>query len=1130
MILLLSMIKFVYFMLIELLFILMINSISVATLNVNGLRNDVKRRQIFDSCGRQGIDVLLLQETHAAGYPEARAWGKEFDGKGYWSFGKPSSCGVAILLSKRHSWKPADIFRDNKGRIISATVTFPGTHSKVRIVNCYAPNSPADRQRLFVEQLPSHLRGMRRVIMGGDFNCISDIALDTKQVRHQNGLRGSRELFKISKDFGLQDCWRVEHPNLKRFTWHNSNNTSATRIDRIYLSRELSVGSENVIAAFPWSDHDIVISKIKTKSQQTGKGVWKFNTSHLKEEMFNIIIKSEWEHWQRKKQQFASVLDWWDEGKNNLKRAAITFSIELSRSRNAERKRLLSKLNSLQQRSDNGDAACAEQIKVHREMLQQNIDLCRYKPRCFDIYGEDCTHVPKQNNPDSKRMQCLRGRDGHVTSDPVEMTDTCRRFYEDLYETVPVDQMEINFLLGKIQTSLAPEENMQLEGPVTLAEVRCALFDMETGKSPGLDGLPADFYRAFFSDMGQDLTDILNAVFDNGQLSESQKSGLITLLYKNKGNREELTNWRPISLLNVDYKILAKILTNRAKKILPSIVNSDQTCSVAGRSILDNAHLLRNVQDYVEQKDIGAVFVSLDQRKAFDRVNWWYLRQVLEKFGFGPNFCKWVKILYTDINSSVLCNGDVSRSFSLSRGVRQGCPLSPLLYILSLEPLACAIREEKIIHGVKLPGGTEARISMYADDTTLILSDENSITRSFSLIDRYERASGAKLNQQKSNGVFIGKWKNKRTGPVDIAWVTSDKIVGIYFGNGDVVGKLWAEKIIQLEKSIEKWDVSDLTMKGRVTVVNIYILTKIWYIAEITPPPKKIIRKINSLIFPFIWGIKLEHVNRATMFLPPSKGGWGVIDIKSKMATMHCSHVGNIISARKTKWKELAIYWCGFHLREIAPILAVNTRPHCFHKPFFYTQVIQNFHKCRDCVADWNKVKVNSLYASVLEDRGTTPRVELKNPGKDWATVWERTLCTKTSNKQTVFTFKILHGFLPTGSVLRKYTTDPGKCPHCAQIETVYHVFSECRVVKPVGRWLGDYLDCSKWTPDVDTLVYSLFTSSYPNRKTKSIAKALSVFRMVVWLARNDAKFDKRPTTSDTLICRIKNWLKCPRR
>jgi len=1114
--------------------VLMMSNFTIASLNVHGLRNQVKRRQILDSCNSQGVDILLLQETHATGHFEARAWAREFGGKGFWSFGTSSSCGVAILLSRRHLWNSADYFRDNCGRLVSVTVTIPNTNTKVRVVNCYAPNDPGERRILFSEQLSSHFRGSRHIVLAGDFNCISDLTLDSKNVKeHFHSTRGYKELFHVTQKFGLEDVWRIQNPQQQRFTWHHHDKKRATRIDKIYMSRELSAGSKNEIIAFPLSDHDMVIAKIPDKIKHIASGFWRCNTNFLTQDLFQKTIKSEWECWRNKRYLYDNLFDWWDMGKLQMKKAIISFSADMSRKRNSERKDLLRELNQLQQQIDGGDMACNSKfdkaqskfLKIAKKQEGGHF----HKSNCPEIKGEHNTHCPDYISLDSKRMPGLKDRDGLVTTDPEEMNDICHRFYRDLYTATPVDQNQINFILSHIDTVLGPEEQLLLEGPVTLAEIKRALFDMDIGKSPGSDGLPAEFYKTFFSDMGQDICDVVNTVFEQELLSPTQRNGLISLLYKNKGSRDELTNWRPISLLNVDYKIISKILATRMRQILYKIINIDQTCSVAGRSISDNAHLLRNVQSYVDQKNLGAVFLSLDQQKAFDRVNWGYLQQVLEKFGFGPNFRKWVQILYTEINSSVICNGNISQSFSLSRGVRQGCPLSPLLYILSIEPLACAIRADPNIQGVILPGGTEVKISMYADDTTLILSNERSIKQSFVLVERYERASGAKLNQQKTNGVFLGRWKYKLSGPVDISWVTSAKIIGFYFGYNDPSRTVWDEKISDIRKAIAAWENSDLSMKGKVTVVNNFILSKLWYLAEVIPPPKNRVKLINRLVFQFIWGMKTEYVNRETLHLLPSKGGLGVIDIKSKVVTLQGIHVGNIVSGKKAKWKSLARYWCGFSLRDIAPELAHNNTPHCFTRPKFYISVLKNFRENTDNVADWKNIKHQNYLASLMEARETKPRVERGYPGKDWATVWKRSLCYTLTNRQFCFNFKMIHNVLPTGSRLRRQSKDRGLCPYCNFPETRDHIFALCKKTKPVGVWLSNYLGSllnKHVSPDIDTIVFSLFPQPQSKRLEHKVNSALSAYRITLWTARNQAKYDNKISTPDSIIRRIKHYLK----
>ena len=186
--------------------------------------------------------------------------------------------------------------------------------------------------------------------------------------------------------------------------------------------------------------------------------------------------------------------------------------------------------------------------------------------------------------------------------------------------------------------------------------------------------------------------------------------------------RVYLSFWRPISLLNVDYKIVAKSMANRLKKVMPSIVHVNQTCSVPGRSITDHCHLIRNVVDYTESRNFPCVLLSLDQKKAFDRVSHDFLFSTLVALGFGPSFIRWIKFLYADIGSQVLVNGFLTPFFPVTRGVRQGCPLSPLLYVLCIESFALAIRSDPFISGVKVPCSlNELKIVQYADDNNLFL-------------------------------------------------------------------------------------------------------------------------------------------------------------------------------------------------------------------------------------------------------------------------------------------------------------------------------------------------------------------------------------------------------------------------
>ena len=356
----------------------------------------------------------------------------------------------------------------------------------------------------------------------------------------------------------------------------------------------------------------------------------------------------------------------------------------------------------------------------------------------------------------------MKDEDG-IHSDVDGISHVLSSFYSSLFpseDTIPSAQA---VLLNNLETSLTPEQSGLCDGSLSLSECHSSLLGMALRKAPGCDGLPTELYLKFWDVLGADLVEVLIFFYLSGSLLRTQRRGLIALSFK-KGDRLDPRNWRPISLLNVDYKIASRAIAGRLLKVIHLVVNSNQTCGVPGA-----VAFLRDVVSYASLSGTPVAILSLDQEKAFDRVDWGFLRSTLVRMGFGSSFIGWVDLFYTGVQSAVKFNGYRSSFFCLSRGVRQGCPLSPLLYVLYAEVLACNIRANRRIIGLSLPGVSPLPVvSQYADDTSLIVVSDDSIKAVFDTYAVFELGSGSKLNLSKSKGLWLGGWSGRLDPPITL--------------------------------------------------------------------------------------------------------------------------------------------------------------------------------------------------------------------------------------------------------------------------------------------------------------------------------------------------------------------------
>ena len=266
------------------------------------------------------------------------------------------------------------------------------------------------------------------------------------------------------------------------------------------------------------------------------------------------------------------------------------------------------------------------------------------------------------------------------------------------------------------------KEAESLEGKITRKEREIALKNMKNNKSPGSDGLPVEFYKTFWQELNPMLLDSLNSSYEVGELSPSQKRRILFLIFK-KNDKHMLKNWRPISLLNTDYKILTHVLANRLKVVIRKLIHTDQNGYIKGRNIAYNIRLIQDVIDYFENDNMEGAILFLDFQKAFDTVNHEFLFTVLEKFNFGKSYIKWVKTIYNKAESCLSNNGWTSKPFEIQRGIRLRCPLSALLFLLVVGILGDRIRKNTQ-NGLEVNiqnCNKYIQVTQLADDTTVIV-------------------------------------------------------------------------------------------------------------------------------------------------------------------------------------------------------------------------------------------------------------------------------------------------------------------------------------------------------------------------------------------------------------------------
>ena len=1076
--------------------------INIASLNLNGLRNQIKKTNTENMIINKNIDILFLQETHFNNKTDS-SWSNNWLGTSKWGGDSAHSAGVGIVIHPKHKPITQKYTNNNNGHHMIWTVEIQ--KQTYTLINTYCPDNSTERKQ--------HLQTLRTdiiqhspqgsIILGGDFNFVENTKLDRKGGTPRTyHTVGKKEILAIQQNHNLRDAWtNTNNKQGNHFTYHNHNNTIHSRLDRIYTNTPIIKATTTPIH---FTDHEMLQIEIEQKIQKR-KTYWKLNNSVLTDIQYQNKIRGLLTCNRIHKDEHTTE-DWWEYTKLKIKLETQTYCNK----RNQQMKTQIDHLyNELEQHTTNNHNDIEGINKI-----QNNInEISNYKKQGAQVRSRQTLaeefEIPNQyfynteKNRNNKKNITTLEINGKTVTDPQKIKEHVTETYTNIFKTTAVNKNEAKNIIKHTDKKLTEEEKKTLEKQITKDELWNALSTTKPNKAPGTDGLTYEFYTTFWQEIGEDLTDTINKLLQTGNLTYSQRTASITLIPKTK-DPKRIDQYRPISLLNTDLKLLTKALSNRLTKILPNIINTPQACAIKGRQIQHHTIQIRDLLTYATGANEELYIISYDMEKAFDLLSWRYLRLTLEHFDFPHQFINTINTLYRNIQSTININGQITKPIQVSRGVRQGCPLSLSLYILTAETLANYINKD---HTIKSFPIATTKLLQYADDITAILPTTQDIHKTTQKIEKYCKASGTKLNTNKTHGIAINTKTNL---PQEIQWNNNEKkILGIYYNKSYITAQEqnWQVQQNKITNTLNIMRHRDISLKGKAQIINTMVLSKTWYLSAVYPPTPQSLRQINNKIFNYIWNSKHERIKRESLQLPVTQGGVGLLPIQVQTQAIQLKYFND----NESNLKE-----------QIMKIQKKRT-----HKePKYYV----NTNKLYKTIQPLKENTVREIRKTIQNKKNPNPiipttsirtQIEQEITIQDYTKTTKRNYNTIGKPKQANTFLHVLHNSIPSKHNIQKWyrnDTIDITCSYCTNPETTLHIFT-CTQWNPIWTKVAQILQLqdTKWQPKntADIIFHQ------PTQKAKSTIIHTTIHH--IYMARNNKVYENKHTPIPKILNEIKS-------
>jgi exonuclease III len=672
--------------------------------NCQGLGNPCTVRELLLLIKEQEPSVLFLSETRLDSIGVERLRVKiKFDSAFCVPRNKDTGGGLAVLWRAKMDVKLNTFSRNH----IDVDVVSMETSKGFRLTGFYGNAETYKRKESWA--LLKHLSQLSSSpwLCMGDFNEILD--------NSERKGRGYRPEWQI-RDFreavvycGLHDLGYVGNT----FTWRNNRDANAfvtARLDRMMASSswiEEFVGAVVTHLAVQKSDHCPLILDIPDGLRvQRRKKIFRFEAMWVKDEQCRGVVEQAWGDVVGEGSLMFQVV----EKLKGCRAALIGWSKERFGSLASTIKGKRAQLQQLVNDTPSGHSAgiMALQDELNGLLEKEEIFWRQRSRVAWMSEGDKNTkffHAQCNQRRQTNLISGLRDRDGVWQTEKAKLAEIVVDYYQAIFTSSNPSVESINTCLQGMESVVTNDMNAHLQAEFNSDEVYQALKQMYPTKAPGPDGMSAIFYQTYWDIVGPEVIQAILSILHSGYMLRKINYTHITLIPKVK-NPENITDFRPISLCNVIYKIVSKVLANRMKKVLPFIISEAQSAFVPGRLITDNVLVAFEVMHSMSLKrkgKQGQMALKLDMSKAYDRVEWDFLESIMRRMGFAGEWVQLMMMCLRSVSYSVLINGEQCGYFTASRGIRQGDSLSPYLFLLCAEGLSFLLRKamvEKKIKGV----------------------------------------------------------------------------------------------------------------------------------------------------------------------------------------------------------------------------------------------------------------------------------------------------------------------------------------------------------------------------------------------------------------------------------------------